>query len=176
MSGTRVERRGPDPRTDGGEQAFREVMGELVTGVCAVTTRAGRGPDAGHDAIVVNSLTSVSLRPQLVSMYLREDSSFLRSLSATGVWAASILPEGSGPVARTLALPADRRPGPELVTGWVQGAATGCLTLPDAPGVIECELDRCVTVGDHVLVVGRVVGLTRRPARPLVFHRGRFDA
>jgi flavin reductase (DIM6/NTAB) family NADH-FMN oxidoreductase RutF len=153
------------------QRRLREVMGEFVTGVCAVATRDGEE----HDAVVVNSFTSVSLSPPLVSMCLREDSTFLGELVTSGVWAASILPHTRGRLARALAAPAGRRRPPHEVADWAPGPRTGCLTLPDAPGVVECEHYRCVPLGDHVLVVGLVVGLTRRPAAPLLFHRGTLD-
>ncbi|MFE2377096.1 flavin reductase family protein [Streptomyces sp. NPDC059398] len=156
---------------DGPGQVLREVMGEFVTGVCVASTWAAEG----HDAIVVNSLTSVSLDPPLVSVCLREDSTFLRELRSAGVWAVSILPESRHALARALTAPATRRPRPQDAAEWTPGDRTGCLTLADAPGVIECENYRQVALGDHVLVVGRVVGLLRRPVMPLVFHRGSFS-
>jgi flavin reductase (DIM6/NTAB) family NADH-FMN oxidoreductase RutF len=158
------------------QRVLREVMGEFVTGVCVVSTLVGPFPQRSHDAVVVNSFTSVSLRPPLVSMYLREDSTFLDEIGRAGVWAASILPETGGALARALAAPAERRPRPEEVAEWVPGERTGCLTLPGAPGVVECEHFRCVPLGDHVLVVGLVVGLVRRQVAPLVFHRGTLGA
>jgi flavin reductase (DIM6/NTAB) family NADH-FMN oxidoreductase RutF len=108
-------------------------------------------------------------------MYLRDDSTFLGELVTSGVWAASILPRTKGRLARALAAPAGRRSPPEEVADWVPGERTGCLVLPDAPGMVECEHYRCVPLGDHVLVVGLVVGLWRRSAAPLLFHRGTLD-
>ncbi|GGM52953.1 flavin reductase [Longimycelium tulufanense] len=159
--------------------ALREVMGELVTGVCVVSTLVHGRPGRPADAIVVNSFTSVSLRPPLVSMWLREDSTFLGHVLRSGVWAVSILAEDGAPLARELTVASEHRPPlDELdhIARWVPGPRTGCPTLAGSPGRIECEQHRHVPLGDHVLVVGRVVGLDRQPGRPLLFHRGGYGA
>jgi flavin reductase (DIM6/NTAB) family NADH-FMN oxidoreductase RutF len=153
---------------------LRTVMGELVTGVCAASTIVHGRPGQLTDAIVVNSFTSVSLDPPLVSVNLRDDSVFLTHVRRSGVWAASILGAGTEPMVRALSLPHAQRPGPDEVADWVPGPNTGCPILAESPGIVECELHRCVRLGDHVMVVGAVVGLDRKPHSPLVFHRGAF--
>jgi flavin reductase len=148
-------------------------MGQFVTGVCAVSTLIRADP-AQHDAIAVNSFTSVSLEPPLVSMCLRRDSTFLARTLASGVWAASILAGGSERLVRMLTAPAAERSPAETIAAWSAGSRTGCLILPDGPGSVECEVHSTLALGDHVLVVGRVLGLTHQDVTPLVFHRGVF--
>jgi flavin reductase (DIM6/NTAB) family NADH-FMN oxidoreductase RutF len=164
------------PTATGEKHRLRTVMGELVTGVCAASTVVHGHPGLRDDAIVVNSFTSVSLEPPLVSINLRRDSSFLTRVRRAGVWAVSLLNEGMEPLARALSVPHEQRPALDRVARWVPGPTTGCPVLADSPGTVECELHRCVGIGDHVVVVGLVVGLAREPIPPLVFHRGAYLA
>src|ERR1700757_3172956 len=73
--------------------SLRAIMRAFTTGVCIATTYLDEGAERRHDAITVNSLTSVSLEPPLISLCLRHGSSFLADLLATGKWGLSI-PEG----------------------------------------------------------------------------------
>jgi len=161
--------------TDGRDR-LRTVMSELVTGICVVSTLVHGRPGEAEDAVVVNSFTSVSLEPPLVSLYLRQDSTFLNRLRRSGVWAASILGSGTAEVAKALSRPYGSRPPLAEVGAWHSGPETGCPVLDGSPATIECELYRCVELGDHVLVIGSVVGLDTTPAPPLVFHRGAYHA
>lgn len=156
------------------ETHLRQVLGQYVTGVCAVSTRFETRTGTRHDAIAVNSFTSVSLDPPLVSMYLRDDSTFLRRVRASGRWAVSFLGNRARPLVGALTAPAVRRPPVEEAADWAVGPHTGCLLLPDAPGTLECDLHLTQALGDHVLVVGRVLGAVGRDHEPLVFHRGTF--
>ncbi|MET8947830.1 flavin reductase family protein [Streptomyces sp. NPDC004542] len=153
---------------------LRRILGQFVTGVCAVTTRFDGPAGPGHDAIAVNSFTSVSLDPPLVSMCLRGDSTFLERVRATGQWAVSFLGHHARPLVGVLTAPAAQRPPVDQSAQWSVGPRTGCLVLPDGPGTLECALHLTQPLGDHVLVVGRVLGASAGDTEPLVFHRGAF--
>lgn len=161
-------------RTLPDEAELRHVMGQFVTGVCAVSTRFDTPSGARHDAIAVNSFTSVSLDPPLVSMYLRADSTFLERIRTCGQWAVSFLGNRARSLVGALTTPAERRPALEDTADWAVGPHTGCLVLSDGPGTLECALHLTQPLGDHVLVVGRVLGAVGRDHAPLVFHRGTF--
>src|SRR5437879_3568354 len=88
---------------------LRGTMRNFATGVCIVTTYV-EGPEGRrHDAVTVNSLTSVSLDPPLVSVSLRRDSVFLADLLVTKLWAVSILDAAADDVARSLAKSRENR-------------------------------------------------------------------
>jgi flavin reductase (DIM6/NTAB) family NADH-FMN oxidoreductase RutF len=75
------------------------------------------GGDRRHDA--VNSLTSISLDPPLVSLRLRRGSGFLTDLLETRTWAVSILDATAGDVARLFAQDrATRAAAVDAPTGW----------------------------------------------------------
>ncbi|MGF0169507.1 flavin reductase family protein [Streptomyces sp. Marseille-Q5077] len=153
---------------------LRGVLGQFVTGVCAVSTRFDTPSGVRHDAIAVNSFTSVSLDPPLVSMYLRDDSTFLERVRTSEQWAVSFLGNRARSLVGVLTTPAARRPAVEDAADWTVGPHTGCLVLPDGPGTLECALHLTQPLGDHVLVVGRVLDAVGRDHEPLVFHRGTF--
>lgn len=155
--------------------SLRAVMRAFATGVCVATTY--RGGDAGrrHDAVTVNSLTSVSLEPPLVSLCLRHGSSFLADLLDTGKWALSILEGGEDAMAARFAA---ARPARTLALATLAASAgerTGALVL-DGHAWLECELSDGIDIGDHMMLIGRVVSVSvtaqERPA--LVFVHGRY--
>lgn len=155
---------------------LREVMRNFATGVCIVTTYVD-GPDGRrHDAVTVNSFTSVSLDPPLVSLCLRGDSRFLSDLRESGVWAVSILATGNEHLARSFARDRDARADAVASLPGRPGATTGALVL-DSPSWLECAFLDHKAVGDHVMVIGTVVaaGVDDRHT-PLIFLRGGFHS
>jgi flavin reductase (DIM6/NTAB) family NADH-FMN oxidoreductase RutF len=155
---------------------LRRAMRDFATGVCIATTFRDTAQGRQDDAITINSLTSLSLDPPLVSLCVRGDSSFLSALLDSGVWAVSILGAGSEDVARALAQNPQARGAVVRSLSAVRGERTGALVL-DGPSRLECELRDQVRVGDHVMVIGDVVSSSVQPRRPpLIFLRGRYFA
>ncbi|MBW4718020.1 flavin reductase family protein [Saccharothrix obliqua] len=155
---------------------LRGAMRHFATGVCVATTYTDRSGVRVHDAVTVNSLTSVSLDPALVSVCLRPDSAFLADLLATKKWALSILDDSAAVAARRCAGDRASRAGALAGLRAAPGAHTGALVL-DAPGWLECVLWDSIRLGDHTMVVGEVVAAgvgAHRP--PLVYLRGRYHS
>jgi flavin reductase (DIM6/NTAB) family NADH-FMN oxidoreductase RutF len=149
-------------------------MRTFATGVCVATTYADRENGRHHDAVTINSLTSVSLDPPLVSMCLRRGSAFLDDLLASRRWAVSILHGAADDVARRFAAGRATRAAEVPGLRATPGARTGALVL-DAAGWLECTLWEQFAIGDHVMVVGEVVAAgVRRHERPLIFLHGRY--
>jgi flavin reductase (DIM6/NTAB) family NADH-FMN oxidoreductase RutF len=154
---------------------LRAVMRAFATGVCIATTYRGGLAGRRHDAITVNSLTSVSLHPPLVSLCLRDGSTFLADLLATGKWALSILEGGEDATAARFAA---GRPARALALDGLAASAgerTGALVL-DGHAWLECELSDGFDVGDHKMVIGRVVAVnvTAQERSALAFLHGRY--
>jgi flavin reductase (DIM6/NTAB) family NADH-FMN oxidoreductase RutF len=155
---------------------LRTAMRNFATGVCVVTTYLDGAGGRHHDAVTVNSLTSVSLDPPIVSMCLRLDSGFLGDLLATEVWAVSILDVSATDIARSFAKNRDTRASSMCTLSASPGERTGALVL-DAPAWLECGLRQHFEIGDHALVIGNVLATgiqERRP--PLVFLQGEYHA
>ncbi|MFI7482057.1 flavin reductase family protein [Kocuria sp. M1R5S2] len=151
-------------------------MRRFATGVCLATTYSDQSGGRRHDAVTVNSLTSLSLAPPLVSVCLSRKSLFLADLLSSGKWAVSILDDGSEGLAQSCAR--DRatrlRTVPDLPA--TPGCRTGALVL-DGSSWLECVVWDSFDVGDHILVVGEVVALDDgRDSSALVFLHGRYHA
>jgi flavin reductase len=153
---------------------LRGVMRHFATGVCVATTYTDRADGRHHDAVTLNSLTSVSLEPPLVSLCLRLESKFLADLLATKKWALSILTSGAHDIARVLAQDRATRATAVGTLPASPGWHTGALVL-DVANWLECVLWDSFDVGDHTLVVGEVVAVgAQRRGPPLIFLYGRY--
>ena len=111
---------------------LRGVMRNFATGVCVATTYSDREDGRHHDAVTVNSLTSVSLDPPLVSLCLRLDSVFLADLLATKKFALSILDSAAHEVAGRLAKDRATRAATVSALPASPGWHTGALVLDSA--------------------------------------------
>lgn len=148
---------------------FRSVLSHYPTGVCAVTA-LNHGVPTGF---VVGSFTSVSLQPALVGFFPDKKSTTFPKVRQAGAFCVNVLSAEDEQLCRLFsAKGADRfrsvawRPGP-----------TGSPILDRATAWVDCSIDQIVEVGDHLLVVGRVVDLGRgADGDPLLFHRGRYGS
>lgn len=155
---------------------LRGAMRSFATGVCVATTYADRRGERRHDAVTINSLTSISLDPPLVSVSLRRESAFLADLLSTKRWAVSILDGADDDVARQFSH--DRATRAAAIDGLCAspGPSTGALVL-DVSSWLECVLWERFDIGDHTMVVGEVVGAgVQRSGCPLIFLHGRYHA
>jgi 3-hydroxy-9,10-secoandrosta-1,3,5(10)-triene-9,17-dione monooxygenase reductase component len=153
----------PDPRE------FRDALGRFATGVAFVTA-APHGEPAG---LIVNSLTSVSLEPPLVSFCPSRSSLTWSRMRRSGRFGVNILGRQHQPFARR-AIPAgsDRFAGLD----WEPGSS-GVPLLTDALASLECEIVAEHPTGDHSIVVGRVHSLRISPINDaLVFFAREFGA
>ncbi|WP_258054526.1 flavin reductase family protein [Streptomyces sp. Ru71] len=149
-------------------------MRQFATGVCVVSTYEECEAGRVHDAITVNSLTSVSLAPPLISLSFRSDSGFLATLMETQQWGISILDADSERTARLFARPRHEREAALRSLPSEAGRLTGAL-LFGASGWMECRYRDHLVVGDHVMVIGEVLGLgVHESPSPLIFLQGGF--
>ena len=154
---------GPDART------FRTALGTFATGVAFITAASGGEPDG----LIVNSLTSVSLDPPLVSFCPSRDSlTWTRMRRARRLGVNVLRREHEAFVARATPAGADRFAG----LAWEHGPA-GVRLLVDALAAFDCQIVDEHPAGDHWIVVARVGDLRVAPVRdPLVFFAGAFRA
>jgi 3-hydroxy-9,10-secoandrosta-1,3,5(10)-triene-9,17-dione monooxygenase reductase component len=148
---------------------FRDALGRFATGVAFVTA-ASDGEPAG---LIVNSLTSVSLEPPLVSFSASRSSLTWSRMRRARRFGVNVLGWQHEQFAiRATPAGADRFAGLE----WELGPG-GVPLLTDALAGLECEIVAEHAAGDHWIVVGRVDNLRVSPAgEPLVFFAGAFGA
>lgn len=120
-----------------------------------------------------NSVTSVSLRPQLILFCPALSSTTWPGIRDSGHFAVNIFASHHAEASRRFsARGVDRFAGID----WHPGP-NGPL-LDEAVAWIECAVDAVYEAGDHLIVVGAVEGLGTRAGatEPLVFFRGRYGS
>lgn len=145
------------------------MLGHLPTGVTVVTANGVEGPLA----MSANSVTSVSLHPQLVLFCPARSSTTWPGIRDSGRFAINIFASHHAEASRRFsARGVDRFAG----IPWHPGPS-GPL-LDEAVAWIECAIDATYEAGDHLIVVGAVEGLGTRAGatEPLVFFRGRYGS
>jgi 3-hydroxy-9,10-secoandrosta-1,3,5(10)-triene-9,17-dione monooxygenase reductase component len=151
------------------DRALRDALGMFATGVAFVTAAPG-GEPAG---LIVNSFTSVSLEPPLVSFSPARNSLTWSRMRQAGRFGVNVLGRQHERFAIRATPPgADRFAGLE----WELGRGDVPL-LTDALASLECEIVAEHPAGDHWIVVGLVDDLRISPINePLVFFAGEFGA
>ena len=147
---------------------FRQALATHAAGVAIVTVRG----DAGPAGLTVTSFSSASLDPPLISFYIGHGSSNWPAVRVARYFAVNLIGvEHESLAARFARKGADRFAAP---TRWHLGTA-GLPLLTDASTHLVCETHSLVTVGDHELVIGKVIeAAVRHGAAPLLYHQGRF--
>ncbi|MEU9210827.1 flavin reductase family protein [Streptomyces sp. NPDC048415] len=146
------------------EQAFRRVMGSLVTGVTVVTAPATDGPRG----MTCSSLTSVCLEPATLAVCLRTASSTRTAALRHGMFAVNLLHGGAERTARVFSTDVPDRFA--LVDWRMSGTGLPLLT-EDACAYALCDVVHTVEIGDHTMIFGTVTDSCVLPGTPLVYAR-----
>ena len=151
-------------------KALRNLFGSYPTGVAIVTTRT---PDGRSVGLTINSFATLSLDPPLVLWSLVDRSPNLATFRECTHFAINILANGHEDLAKRFATAAV----PDKFDGVaVQETPEGIPAIDGAVTTLVCAHDDCRHVGDHLLLIGRVVRTAHQPGTPLVFHAGRFTS
>ncbi|MDO9407853.1 flavin reductase family protein [Patulibacter sp.] len=161
----------PDVPPHGDPDKFRHVLSHVPTSVVVVTGVKDDGTRAG---MVIGSFTSISLDPQLVGFYPTHASTSWPPIRDAGRFVVNVLAQGQDGIARQFSRRGgDKFEGVDVVPSPHSGAP---ILKEGIVAWIDCELDREIELGDHFLVVGRVVDLDVVPTddHPMVFSRGAY--
>ncbi len=147
--------------------AFRALMGDYVTGATIVTASRDTRPHG----LAVNSFTSVSMRPQLISFCPDKASETWPAVRDAVFFGVNILAHGQHDVCRQFA-----RKGVDRFEGvGYRRSPNGCPILTGSLGYLECELVNVVDAGDHHIAIGRVIDIHHDvEQRPLIYYQGGF--
>ena len=146
---------------------FRHALGQFATGITVVTTRDAGGRPLG---LTVSAFCSVSLHPPLVLVCVDARSETHAAFAESGVFGVSVLAEGQEAVSERFARAGRAKFADlEMVTGQ-----NGAALVPGALAHIECSVTASYPAGDHTIYVGKVLGLSVHPGRPLVYHTGAY--
>lgn len=148
-----------DPR------AFRRALGSFLTGVTVVATLQGDGSPRGFTA---NSFTSVSLDPPLVLVCIAKTAASCDVFATAPHFSVNILAEHQASISTLFASKAADK---FAQAAWRPGPA-GSPIIDDVSAWFDCQRHQVVDAGDHMILIGRVVGFKERPANPLGYCRG----
>ena len=155
---------------DGVARRFRDVLGRFASGVTVVT---GTGED-GPVGLTVQGFMSVSLDPPLVVFAAARTSRAWPVIERSGGYCVNLLAADQQQVAEVMAT---RGADKFRHLAWTPSKATGSPVLAGGLGHVDCTIERVDDGGDHVLVLGRVVGLAATAAADaLLYQRGRYGS
>jgi len=151
-------------------EQLRHAMRAWTTGV-AVITAAHEGQRYG---MTVNSFTSISLEPSLISVTLKQLTHTYELIQKSGEFALTVLSENQGDLS-------DRFAGkiPDI-TDRFEGVETETLLI-DAPLIsggmafFNCRVKDSTIIGENVLVIAEVIAARGEGGGdPLVYHNRVF--
>ena len=162
------------------EDAIARVMDEMPYGLYIIGSKE---PDDGKvNAMMADWVMQVSFEPRLVAVAFENDSHTLGNVRERKLFTVNLLPadQAGMELARPFAQPysgakVKGRQADEAakVHYKLEGLAyttteRGCPVLNAAFGWFECEAEQFLAIGDHTLVVGRVLdGRVERESEPL---------
>lgn len=150
------------------QREFRQALGKYTTGVTIVTAHV-HGKKVGMTA---NSFSSLSLEPPLVLWSLRRSSTNIEDFLAATHFAVSVLSGSQIDLSQRFA-----KSSPDKFAGIGHDTGIGGAPIfPDAAAIFECQTEAFQDGGDHIIMIGRVLKVTRNDHPPLVFADGRYSA
>jgi flavin reductase (DIM6/NTAB) family NADH-FMN oxidoreductase RutF len=163
----------PDtPRPAVTPAAFRAALGSFPTGVTVMTSVV----DGIPHGMTANAISSVSLEPPMVLVCVDLGAHMSTVVERSGRFALSVLAEDQEALSTHFA-DASRGLGGEEFDGVAHEPGTlGLPLLTGAISYLECEVDRIVAAGDHLVVFGLVVALDSTTRAPLAYLRGTYGA
>jgi len=148
---------------------LRDAFGVFATGVTVVTAVR---PDGEPVGVTVNSFASLSLHPPLLLWCLANGSSSAAAFFAGAPFAVHVL----GHEQRDLALHFARRTPEKFDVDRHWRTQPHPPPIADALCRFDCRVQAVHPGGDHMIVVGEVLTITRAAGRPLAFHAGHFGS
>jgi flavin reductase (DIM6/NTAB) family NADH-FMN oxidoreductase RutF len=144
-------------------------MGLFATGVTVITTRV----NDGIHGMTASSVAPVSLDPLLLLVSIARGTRMYSIIHQAGTFAINILSEQQEELSRHFAGAETGAPPASL--HFEPEPDHGAPFIRDTLAAIRCQIEREVDVGDHVIVLGRVVQLRQgAPASPLIYFGGRY--
>jgi len=144
-------------------EEFRHACGRFATGVSIATVLDGRGRPHG---LTVNSFTSVSLVPPLVSICLGLNVTVLEAFREAQFYGINVLADDQQEISDRFA-----RKGLDRFAGvpWHRGK-TGAPLIAGCVATLECAIRQRIPCGDHEMFVAEVVHTQIHSGSPLIFY------
>lgn len=148
---------------------YRRAVGSFVTGITVVTATSSNGPVG----FTCQSFTSLSLEPPMILISVAQSSRTFSAITTQGRFCVNILGSGSQRLAQDFAF---MEPGVRFTNYKWTSSEHGNPVLDAALVWLDCTLVRSIEVEDHIVAVGRVIGLGHSSSHeePLTYFRGGF--
>jgi len=143
---------------------LRSAFGQFPTGVAIVTIAT---PEGGSTGITINSFSSVSLSPALVSWCIDVNSGSYFSFALAPRFTITVLAEDQQEIARRYATRGIDKSAGESIDDMPPAIPDGCAEY-------HCDTYRTTPMGDHLMIVGKVRKVGTSDRKPLLFMNGRF--
>jgi len=146
---------------------FRHACGRFATGVTIATVLDADGLPHG---LTVNSFTSVSLSPPLISICLGHAVTVIDSFRESKYFGINVLADNQQALSDRFA-----RKGQDRFEGleWVRGE-NGAPLLPGVLAAIECVQRHRFSAGDHDIFVGEMLVSKVTEGEPLLYFASRY--
>lgn len=146
---------------------LRNALGCFPTGVTVITTRTPAGKLEG---LTANSFSALSLDPPLILWSINSNSASVASFLESGYFAINVLRQDQQHISHHFAtrqLSKFESVAHDLGVG-------GSPIIQNALATFECETEKTVEGGDHLLFIGRVHKLSYDEGKPLIFNFGQY--
>jgi flavin reductase (DIM6/NTAB) family NADH-FMN oxidoreductase RutF len=149
-------------------EGFRRIMGSFASGISILTTL-----DAGEpQGMTCSAVCSVSADPPLLLACVKTPSSTLEAIRTTGRFAVNFLDAAAAHLSQLFA---GREPDKFAKAPWSPGPTTALPIRRDTVAHAECEVHDVLPAGDHVILLGRILGGQAEEERfPLGYWRGAY--
>ena len=150
-------------------RSLRDAFGQFATGVTVVTTLSSAGKPIG---ITVNSFSSVSLQPSLVSWSLDSSAKRYKEFSEAEYFTISVLTESQQDISNLFA----ERSWDDSVfkdVNWFAGY-NDVPQIPDVSARFHCKTANLHEGGDHLIIVAQVLDYECDSQPPLIFCQGNY--
>ena len=148
-------------------EKFRQACARFATGIAVVTTST---PDGTPHGLTVNSFTSISCEPPIVSVCVDLKCSVLSALVGAKYFGINILSDAQQDLSVRFAQSCDPR---FEGLDWRFGPA-GIPVLSNVLAVIGCRRHSTLEIGDHVVIFGEVESVDFSSGEPLVYFGSRY--
>ena len=150
---------------------FRDALSRFASGVTVVTALHEDGKITG---LTASAFSSLSLDPPLILVCVGEQSASRAAVNTSLSFAVHILAENQKNVAMAFA-----KPGANKADGipW-KLTIGGTPILEDYLVVLECERAEEFHVGDHVIIIGRVINIEVSDCgrSPMTYYRSELNS
>ncbi len=148
-------------------ERLRQACARFATGVAVVTTTT---PDGTPHGMTVNSFTSVSCDPPVVSVSLDLKCSVYAALAEAKHFGINVLSDAQQHLSIRFAQTCEAR---FEGIGWRLGE-TGVPVMSGVLAVVECRRHSSIEIGDHLVLFGTVECAEFSHGEPLIYFGSRY--